>query len=131
MTFSFLCHYYQNLLVRKKSRFKKLLTFMLKQFLKSELAFVTFFAHITQVGDIWVYEINGLTRILYTFYKISKYLLYYYSFFFRDCRRGKCIISAIVEKFKKRHIIFVVKFTSSQKLIRLIRKIKYRNILNT
>ena len=131
MTFSFLCHYYQNLLVRKKSRFKKLLTFMLKKFFKSELAFVTFFAHMTQVGDIWVYEINGLTRILYTFYKISKYLLYYYSFFFVIAGEVNDIISAIVEKFKKRHTIFVVKFTSSQKFIILIRKIKYRNILNT
>ena len=104
---------------------------MLKKFFKSELDFVTFFAHMTQVGDIWVYEINGLTRILYTFYKISKYLLYYYSFFFVFAGEVNDIISAIVEKFKKRHTIFVVKFTSSQKFIILIRKIKYRNILNT
>ena len=104
---------------------------MLKKFFKSELAFVTFFAHMTQVGDIWVYEINGLTRILHTFYKISNYLLYYYSFFFVIVGEVNDIISAIVEKFKKRHTIFVVKFTSSQKFIILIRKIKYRNILNT
>ena len=78
---------------------------MLKKFFKSELTFVTLFAHIAQVGDIWVYEINGLTRILYTFYKIWKYLLYYYSFFFVIAGEVNDIISAVVEKFMKRHNI--------------------------